>query len=96
MERKLRIELMSSELIQHQTQVLGMILLVLGKDQNVTDVSFFVVLPSSTHQKRYTPRQRRQKRVLMTHKCRGSIVVLSISKSVEPNEDHKEMISGFR
>ena len=34
--------------------------------------------------------------VLMTHKCRGSIVVLSIGKSVEPNEEQKEMISGFR
>ena len=33
---------------------------------------------------------------LMTHKCRGSIVVLSISKSVEPNEEQKEMISGFQ
>ena len=33
--------------------------------------------------------------VLMTHKCMGSIVVLLISKSVEPNEDQKEMISGF-
>ena len=33
---------------------------------------------------------------LMTHKCRGSIVVLSISKSVEPNEGQKEMISGFQ
>ena len=32
---------------------------------------------------------------LMTHKCRGSIVVLSISKSVEPNEEQKEMTSGF-
>jgi len=31
----------------------------------------------------------------MTHKYRGSIVVLSISKSVEPNEEQKEMISGF-
>ena len=28
---------------------------------------------------------------LMTYKCRGSIVVLSISKSVEPNEEQKEM-----
>ena len=33
---------------------------------------------------------------LMTHKCRGSIVVISISKSVEPNEEQKEMISGFQ
>ena len=33
---------------------------------------------------------------LMTHKCRGSIVVLSISKSVEPNEEQKEMIRGFQ
>ena len=35
-------------------------------------------------------------RLLMTHKYRGSIVVLSISKSVEPNEEQKEMISGFQ
>ena len=53
-------------------------------------------LPNSTYQRRYTPWQRRQKRVLMTHKNRGSIVVLSISKSVEPNEEQKEMISGFQ
>ena len=33
---------------------------------------------------------------LMTHKYRGSIVVLPISKSVEPNEEQKEMISGFQ
>ena len=32
----------------------------------------------------------------ITHKYRGSIVVLSISKSVEPNEEQKEMISGFQ
>ena len=29
----------------------------------------------------------------MTHKYRGSIVVLLISKSVEPNEEQKEMTS---
>ena len=33
---------------------------------------------------------------LMTHKYRGSIVVLSISKGVEPNEEQKEMTSGFQ
>ena len=33
---------------------------------------------------------------LMTHKYRGSIVVLPISKSVEPNEEQKEMTSGFQ
>jgi hypothetical protein len=33
---------------------------------------------------------------LITHKYRGSIVVISISKSVEPNEEQKEMTSGFR
>ena len=37
-----------------------------------------------------------QKRVLMTHKYRGSIIVLSISKSVEPNEEQKEIISSFQ
>ena len=31
----------------------------------------------------------------MTHKYRGSILVLSISKSVEPNEEQKEMIRVF-
>ena len=35
-------------------------------------------------------------KLLMTHKYRGSIVVLSISKSVEPNKEQKEMISGFQ
>ena len=33
---------------------------------------------------------------VMTHKYRGSIVVLSISKSVEPNEEQKEMTSSFQ
>ena len=33
---------------------------------------------------------------MMTHKYRGSIVVLSISKSVEPNEEQKEITSGFQ
>ena len=33
---------------------------------------------------------------MMTHKYRGSIKVLSISKSVEPNEEQKEMTSGFQ
>ena len=32
----------------------------------------------------------------MTHKYRGSIVVLSISKSVEPNEEEKALINGFQ
>jgi hypothetical protein len=38
----------------------------------------------------------RDQKALMTHKYRGSIVVLSISKSVEPNEEQKEMTSGFQ
>ena len=33
---------------------------------------------------------------VMTHKYRGSIIVLLISKSVEPNEEQEEMTSGFR
>ena len=33
---------------------------------------------------------------VMTHKCRGSIVAFSTSKSVEPNEEQKEMISSFQ
>ena len=31
----------------------------------------------------------------MTHKYVGSIVAFTISKSVEPNEDQKEMTRGF-
>ena len=38
----------------------------------------------------------RAEQEVMTHKYRGSIVVLSISKSVEPNEEQKEMISSFQ
>jgi hypothetical protein len=34
-------------------------------------------------------------RFLMTHKYRGCIVVLSINKSVEPNEEQKVLTSGF-
>jgi hypothetical protein len=34
-------------------------------------------------------------RQLMTHKYRGCIVVLSINKSVEPNEEQKVLISDF-
>ena len=34
--------------------------------------------------------------LLMTHKYRGSIVVISISKSVELNEEQKEMTSDFQ
>jgi hypothetical protein len=32
---------------------------------------------------------------LMTHKYRGRIVVLSINKSVKPNEEQKVLTSGF-
>jgi hypothetical protein len=32
---------------------------------------------------------------VMTHKYRGCIIVLSINKSVEPNEEQKVLISGF-
>ena len=39
---------------------------------------------------------RDRSRCLMTYKYRGSIVGLSISKSVELNEEQKEMISGFQ
>ena len=33
---------------------------------------------------------------VMTHKDRGFIVFLPISKSVEPNEEQEEMTSGFQ
>jgi hypothetical protein len=34
-------------------------------------------------------------RPLMTHKYRGCIIVLSINKSAEPNEEQKVLMSGF-
>src|SRR3954470_22645947 len=43
----------------------------------------------------FTPRQRRPKIFLITHKCRGCILVLSINRSVEPNEEQKVSTSGF-
>ena len=36
-----------------------------------------------------TPRQRRQKKVLITHKYRGSVVASFDNKSVKPNEELK-------
>jgi hypothetical protein len=36
-----------------------------------------------------------QNDTLMTHKYRGCIVVLSINKSVKPNEEQKVLMSGF-
>src|SRR3990170_6445244 len=61
-----------------------------------TDNKFQHVVIIFPYQERFTPRQWRQKRALMTHKYRGSIIVLSISKSVEPNEEQKEMTSSFQ
>ena len=44
----------------------------------------------------YEVPKKKAKKAVMTHKCRGSIIVLSISKSVKPNEEQKEMTSGFQ
>ena len=44
----------------------------------------------------FMPQKENTTFILMTHKYRGSIVVLSINKSVEPNEEQKEMMSGFQ
>jgi hypothetical protein len=37
----------------------------------------------------------KDQKAMMTHKYRGCIVVLSINKSVEPNEEQKVLTSGF-
>jgi hypothetical protein len=37
----------------------------------------------------------RARGMVMTHKYRGRIVVLSINKSVKPNEEQKELTSSF-
>jgi hypothetical protein len=36
-----------------------------------------------------------RRQAVMTHKYRGCIIVLSINKSVEPNEEQKVLMSGF-
>ena len=41
-------------------------------------------------------KERKRNVGVITHKYRGSIVVHSISKSVEPNEEQKEMTNGFQ
>ena len=44
-----------------------------------------------------TPTRWKERRgTLMIHTYQGSIVAFSISKSVEPNEEQKEMTSGFQ
>jgi hypothetical protein len=40
-------------------------------------------------------RLKKTSEVLMTHKYRGCIIVLSINKSVEPNEEQKVLMSSF-
>ena len=61
-----------------------------------SDNKFQHVVIIFPYQERFTPRQRRQKRALMTHKYMGSIVAFSTSKIVESNEEQKEMTSGFQ
>jgi hypothetical protein len=40
-------------------------------------------------------RRQREGAAVMTHKYRGCIVVLSINKSVKPNNEKKVLTSGF-
>ena len=55
------------------------------------------VLQRRTLEREHAPMlQGLRNRAMKTHEYRGSIVVLSISKSVEPNEEQKKMISGFQ
>ena len=42
-----------------------------------------------------SPGKKKQTKGMMTHKCRGSIAVLSINKSVEPNEEQKVLAGRF-
>src|SRR6266480_1243165 len=65
------------------------------QQQIKTALTVEVSFTKFTFQQRFAPRQRRQKIVLMTHKYRGCIAVLSINKSVEPNEEQKVLQSDF-
>ena len=51
---------MFSELIKHQTQVLGMIFLVLGKDQNVIEVDQDEVICVGVEDEVHHARERRR------------------------------------
>src|SRR3954468_10148678 len=54
-----------------------------------------VSLPTSLTNSSTLPGNDARKQFLMTHKSRGSIIVFSISKSVEPNEEQKVLTSDF-
>ena len=62
------------------------------KQLRTANKNYLVIKKTSTHKNIHphaiAPRQRRQKKVLITHKYRGSQQFL-ISKSVEPNKDLK-------
>ena len=78
-----------SELILQKVSTFYHILTFLGNFCNINKLSVLkqqLIYLQDKHGKGY----------LMTHKCRGSIISFSISKSVEPNEEQKEMISGFQ
>jgi hypothetical protein len=46
-------------------------------------------------EKQISKAKKKHDALLMTHKYRGCIVVLSINKSVEPNKEQKVLTSGF-
>jgi hypothetical protein len=57
--------------------------------------SFSGLIPLETSTAKHCPARGGRRGGLMTHKYRGCIVVRSISKSVEPNEEQKVLTSGF-
>src|ERR1041385_708582 len=54
-----------------------------------------ISLPASLTNSDMLPGNSPRKRYLMTHNRKGSIATFSISKSVEPNEERKVLISDF-
>src|ERR1041385_8045254 len=52
-------------------------------------------LPASLTNSAMLPGNGARKRYLMTHNHKGSVAAFSISKSVEPNEERKVLISDF-
>jgi hypothetical protein len=55
----------------------------------------YLVLPHKTSTSLTIPIGEIVSLLVMTHKYRGCIVVLSINKSVEPNEEQKVLMSSF-
>jgi hypothetical protein len=67
----------------------------ISEDQEIPEKYQEIIFYQKTEEARRRRREEQQAGSLMTHKYRGCIVVVSINKSVEPNEEQKVLMSSF-